>query len=36
MWASHDLPLTRGRHVPLREATAFGVGVLATLLIRAF
>jgi putative transposase len=26
MWASHELPATRGLHVPLREATAFGEG----------
>jgi putative transposase len=26
MWASHDVPPTRGPHVPLREATAFGEG----------
>jgi putative transposase len=26
MWASHALLPTRGLHVPLREATAFGEG----------
>jgi putative transposase len=26
MWASHDVPPTLGPHVPLREATAYGVG----------